>query len=80
MCVYVVEGSDVNAIMQGIEDKENIEWMVCQSKFGYFTCKTFVVSAHWYLVPEDLLIVEKERELKGKEIKCRKTADLSVPS
>lgn len=45
-CAYVVESSDVSAVMQGIEDEEEVEWMGCHSKFGDFACKTFVVSAY----------------------------------
>lgn len=46
MCVYVVESSDGSAVMQGIEDKEEIVWIVCHRKFGDFACKTFVLSVY----------------------------------
>lgn len=65
-CAYVVESSDVSAVMQGIEDEEEVEWMGCHSKFGDFACKTFVVSAYWSLVPEDQLMCWKGGRVKGK--------------
>lgn len=52
-------------LIWGIEDRKEIEWMGCYSKFGDLASKTFVASAYGSLVPEDQLMGWKGGRVKG---------------